>query len=97
MNSNLSPQWLLTGGVVENLSFRTAASLVEGHHRHQVCVATCAVVGAAPAGGVAALLCTVSSLDEGCVAVDVSHRVPGQRAASFCRLHNSQRLWGAGD
>lgn len=93
----MSPQQLLTGGVVENLSVRTAASLVEREHRHQVHVATHAVVGAVAASGVADLLGAVTSLDEGAVAVSVRHCVPCQSAVSFCRLHEIQRLWWTGD
>lgn len=93
----MSPLLLLTGGIVESLPRRTGASLVECEHRHQVRVATLAVVVAVVAGGVTDLLATVTSLDEGRVAVSMKHRVPGQRAVSFCRLLKSQRLWGAGD
>lgn len=86
----------LTGGIVENLSFRTPASLVKCEHRHQVCVATLAVVGAVVAGGVAGLLTAVTALDEGLIAVSIRRYVPRQRAVSFWRLHKSQRLWWAG-
>lgn len=79
----MSHQLLLTGGIVENLSFRTPASLVKSEHRHQVCVATLAVVGAVVAGGVAGLLAAVTSLDEGLVAVSIRHHVPRQCAVSF--------------
>lgn len=92
----MSSQLLLTGGIVETLSLRTAASLVEREHRHQVCVATLAVVGTVVAGGVAGLLAAVASLDEGHVVVSIRHCVPRQRAVSFCRLHESQRLGWAG-
>lgn len=79
----MSPQLLLTGGVVENLPWRTAASLVVREHRHKVSVATLAVVGAVIAGGVAGPLAAVTSLDEGPVAVGMRHCVPCQRAVSF--------------
>lgn len=92
----MSPQLLLTGGIVENMSVRTPASLIECKHRHQVCVATLAVVGAVAACGVARLLAAVASLDEGLIAVGIWHRVPCQRAVSLCQLHESQRLWWAG-
>lgn len=67
---------LLTGGVVENLSLRTPAGAVERLHRHQVCVATPAVIGAVVAGGVAGLHTAAICRDEGRVAVGVRHRVP---------------------
>lgn len=92
----MSPELLLTGGMVQNLSLRTAASQVEGINVHQVCVAALAVVGAIAAGGVARLLAAVTSLDEGWVAVSMRHRVPRQSAVSFWRLHEGQRLRRAG-
>lgn len=92
----MSPELLLTGGIVETVSLGAAASLVVREHEHQVCVATLAVVGTVVAGGVAGLLAAVTVLDEGHVAVSVRHRLPRQRAVSFCRLHQSQILWWAG-
>ena len=92
----MSPELLLTGGMVQNLSLRTAASLVEGINIHQVCVATLAVVGAIAAGGVAHRLAAVTPLDEGWVAVCMRHRAPRQRAVSFWWLNEGQRLWWAG-
>lgn len=90
---------LLTGGIVENLSLRTATSLVEREYRHQICVATLALVGTAVAGSVAAgLISAVTSFDKGLVAVSIRHSVPRQRAVSLeCRIHESQLLWWAGD
>lgn len=79
----MPPQLLLTGGIVENLSLRTSASVVESKHRHEVRVATVAVVATVVAGGVAGLLAAVTSLNEGCVAVRMWHLVPRQRAVSF--------------
>lgn len=83
--------------MVEDLSLRAAAGLIEGEHRHQVGVATLAVEGAVVAGGVTCLLTAVTSLNVGCVLISMRHRVPGQRAVSFFWLLESQRLWGAGD
>ncbi len=79
----MSPRLLLTGGVVKNLSLRTAACLVKREHRHQVCVATLAVIGTIVASGVADLLSAVTSLDEGRIAVSIKHCVPCQGAVSF--------------
>lgn len=73
----------LTGGIVEDLPLRAAASPVEGGHGHQVRVATHAVVGAVVAGGVAGLLGAVAFVDKGLVAVGMRRRVPSQRAVSF--------------
>lgn len=93
----VSPVLPLTGGVVEVLSRRTGAGLVEREHRHHVRVAAPAVVGAVVAGGVACLLAAVAPLDEGHEAVGVGHRVPRQRAVASGRLREGQGLWWAGD
>lgn len=79
----LVPKCRLTGGIVENPSFRTAASLVKCKHRHQVRVATLAVVGAFVCGGVAGFLIAITSLDESLIAVSMKHQVPRQCAVSF--------------
>lgn len=81
--SNLYKLLLRTGGVVEDLSFRTPAGLVERKHRHHIRVATLALVGTVVAGGVAArLVNTVCSFDEGFVAVSIRHRVPCKHTVS---------------
>lgn len=67
---------LLTSGVVENLSLRTAASVVEGQHRQEVCLPTRAVKGTVVAGGVAGFHTAASCLDKGHVAVSMSHGFP---------------------
>lgn len=86
----------LTSCVVENLSVTTPACLVKCEHRHQVRVATLAVIGAVVAGCVAGLLAAVTSLDKGFIAISIWHLVPRQRAVSFWQLQESQRLWWAG-
>lgn len=79
----MPPQLLLTGGMIEKRSLRTAASLVEREHRHQESIATRALVGAVATGCVADLLAAVTSLDEGSIAFSMRHCVPCQRAVSF--------------
>lgn len=69
--------------MVKNFSFRTATSLVVREHGHQVGVATLAVVCAVVYGGVAALLTTITSLNEGLVAVGVKNRFPFKGAVPF--------------
>lgn len=79
----MSPQLLLTVGMIENWSLRTSASLVDREHRHQESVATQALEGTAAAGCVAEYLAAVTTLDEGFIAFSIRHCVPCQRAVIF--------------
>lgn len=74
---------LLTCSVVENRPLGTAASQVVRQHRHQVGVATLALICAVVAGGVAGCLTAITFFDKGLIAVCVRYRVPRQRAVSY--------------
>lgn len=78
-----SPVPALTCGIVDNLSMRAAPSFIERQHRHQVRVATQALVGAVVAGGVAVFLATITCLNEGFIFVCIRYSVPRQSAVSI--------------